>query len=56
MFDDLEVMIRGQNTGPPNSVSGPKTTKVSHGLQRKGSASQIVPINDLDDLEDYTFE
>lgn len=53
MFDDLEVMLGGATQAPkgPINVGGMKK------LSKRGSNSQIVPMNDLDDLQDmYQFD
>ena len=53
MFDDLEVML-----GAPSSQAqkqAPASPKKKIG--KRGSNSQIVPMNDLDELEDmHQFE
>ena len=53
MFDDLENMLGG------NVATGQKTktqaTKAGGRLSKRGSNSQIVPMNDLDDLDDMDF-
>ena len=51
MFDDLENMLGGPNPGPKvESKSGAR-------LNKRASNTKIVPISDVDDLEDmYNFE
>ena len=53
MFDDLEVML-----GAPTKASKPSNASAMKKMVgKRGSNSQIVPMNDLDDLEDmYSFE
>lgn len=53
MFDDLEVMLGGGATQVPKPNNPSKVKPIS----KRGSNSQIVPMNDLDDLEDmYQFD
>ena len=52
MFDDLEVMLGGGATQVPK----PNNTAMKK-ISKRGSNSQIVPMNDLDDLQDmYQFD
>jgi len=54
MFDDLEVMLGG---GGATQVPKPNNPSKVKPISKRGSNSQIVPMNDLDDLEDmYQFE
>ena len=48
MFDDLENMLGGQVPGKPAQNS--KFNAPS--LKKKGSSSRIVPVDDLDDMDD----
>ena len=47
MFDDLEVML-----GAPSQAQKPAPASGMKKIGKRGSNSQIVPMNDLDDLED----
>jgi len=54
MFDDLENMLGGGGT----AIAGSKSSaKPGTNLNKRGSNSRIVPVNDIDDLDDmYNFE
>ena len=49
MFDDLEDMLSG---GAPGAATGSQAKKsgMAPRLSKRGSNSQIVPVNDIDDL------
>ena len=52
MFDDLEVML-----GAPSQAQKPAPASAMKKIGKRGSNSQIVPMNDLDELEDmHQFE
>ncbi len=56
MFDDLENMLGGQVPGKPKQDMGKNSKFTPPSLTKKGSSSRIVPMADLDDLEDqYDF-
>ena len=57
MFDDLENMLGGQVPGKPKNDPISSSKFNAHSLTKKGSSSRIVPMADLDDLEDqYDFD
>ena len=54
MFDDLENMLGGNVPGKPKQEASKFNAPT---LTKKGSSSRIVPMADLDDLEDhYDFD
>lgn len=55
MFEDLENMLGG--AGATTVTKAKAVVKPGAGLNKRGSNSRIVPLNDMDDLDDmYNFE